>query len=263
MARVLRSSVSYACSAAWYLLHLYCWPFTASIGSLSVDIQSNTQLITFNKWTLRVRPASAANPRLLVLVHGLTGDENSMWVFVRNFSEDYWIIAPRAPYVSQLRDGGYSWWPRSSASSDSEDETKGKLSLGDLRSTADGLLFMIDAFSKENNIQANRFDLVGFSQGGILANVFALLHPERIDQVGILSGFIPSIAESLLEGRSLYNKRFFVAHGRSDEKVKIGLARRSVELLEKAGAEVTFCEDEVGHKVSAHCLRALEEFYSI
>jgi predicted esterase len=31
-------------------------------------------------------------------------------------------------------------------------------------------------------------------------------------------------------------------------------------LLEKAGAQVTYCEGEVGHKVSADCLRALKEF---
>jgi predicted esterase len=33
-------------------------------------------------------------------------------------------------------------------------------------------------------------------------------------------------------------------------------------LLESAGADVTFCEDEVGHKVSAHCLHALEDFFA-
>ena len=228
-----------------------------------MGIQSNPQLIAFNNWTLRLRSASATASRLLVLIHGLTGDENSMWVFVRNFPEDYWIIAPRAPYVSQLPDGGYSWWPRTPAASDSEDEAQGRPDLANLHSAASGLLSLIDAFSKENNIQANRFDLLGFSQGGILANAFALLNPGRINRVGILSGYIPSIAESLIEGQPLNNKRFFVAHGRSDEKVKIDFARRSVELLEKAGAEVTFCEDEIGHNVSAHCLRALEKFYSI
>ena len=30
----------------------------------------------------------------------------------------------------------------------------------------------------------------------------------------------------------------------------------------RAGAQVTFCEDEVGHKVSASCLRALKDFFA-
>jgi predicted esterase len=34
-----------------------------------------------------------------------------------------------------------------------------------------------------------------------------------------------------------------------------------VSLLENAGAQVSFCEAEVGHKVSADCLRALQSFF--
>jgi predicted esterase len=30
--------------------------------------------------------------------------------------------------------------------------------------------------------------------------------------------------------------------------------------LEQAGANVTYCEDEVGHKLSAACLRTLKDF---
>jgi hypothetical protein len=33
-----------------------------------------------------------------------------------------------------------------------------------------------------------------------------------------------------------------------------------VEILEQAGAQVTYCEDEVGHKVSVTCVRALKKF---
>ncbi|MFM8876383.1 MAG: hypothetical protein ACKOGC_09960, partial [Anaerolineae bacterium] len=56
---------------------------------------------------MRIRPAESTNPRLLVMIHGLTGDENSMWVFARRFSSKYWIVAPRAthPAIPQ----GFSW----------------------------------------------------------------------------------------------------------------------------------------------------------
>ncbi|MBI3738750.1 MAG: hypothetical protein HY258_06860, partial [Chloroflexi bacterium] len=68
--------------------------------------------------------------------------------------------------------------------------------------------------------------------------------------------------ESVLEKRPLNGKPFFVAHGTLDEMVKVEYARQSIQLLERAGAKVTYCEDEVGHKVSANCLRALERFFS-
>jgi hypothetical protein len=47
----------------------------------------------------------------MLLIHGLTGDENSMWIFARNLSAEYWMIAPRAPHASQMAQGGYSWRP--------------------------------------------------------------------------------------------------------------------------------------------------------
>jgi phospholipase/carboxylesterase len=60
----------------------------------------------------------------------------------------------------------------------------------------------------------------------------------------------------------LEGKPFFAAHGTRDETVTIDVARASMEILEQAGAKVTFCEDDVGHKVSAACLRALKSFFS-
>ena len=62
--------------------------------------------------------------------------------------------------------------------------------------------------------------------------------------------------------RVLAGKHFFVAHGTQDNLVPVERARESIELLEQAGAQVTFCEAEVGHKVSADCLRGLESFFS-
>ncbi len=63
-------------------------------------VQSETEITAFHGWTLRVQPAGETPARLLLLVHGWTGDENSMWVFVRNFDPHYWIIAPRARRTS-------------------------------------------------------------------------------------------------------------------------------------------------------------------
>jgi predicted esterase len=57
-------------------------------------------------------------------------------------------------------------------------------------------------------------------------------------------------------------KPFFVAHGTKDEMVTVDRARASIALLEQAGAHVTYCEDEVGHKVSVNCLRALQKFFA-
>ena len=220
-----------------------------------MSVQSNVGIISFQNWTLRIRPAKIKTPRLLLLLHGWTGDENSLWIFVRNLSEDYWIIAPRALYLSGQPAGGYSWRP-------SPGHNEGLPALDDFRPSVEALISLMDAYSAENNLDAARFDVMGFSQGGALTNTVALLHPERIRRAGVLAGFVPTGAEPLVQGKPLEGKSFFVAHGTFDETVKIEYARQSVKLLESAGADVIFCEDAVGHKVSARCLHALEDFFA-
>jgi predicted esterase len=51
-----------------------------------------------------------------------------------------------------------------------------------------------------------------------------------------------------------------MAHGILDEMVPIDMARRAIQLLEDAGARVTYCESEVRHKLSSDCLKALESY---
>jgi phospholipase/carboxylesterase len=217
-----------------------------------VPIATDTELITFQDWTLRVR--SSKNPkRLLLLIHGWTGDENSMWVFARDLPADYWIIAPRGPHAAEP--GGFSWRPP-------QPGTHGRPSLEMLKPAADRLIAFVDAYSSTVGVDASQFDVMGFSQGAAMSNVLALLHPERIHKAGILAGFVPSGLEEIIARRPLVDKPFFVAHGIQDEMVPIDRARASIELLEQAGARVTYCEDEVGHKVSANCMRALKEFFS-
>jgi phospholipase/carboxylesterase len=222
-------------------------------------IPNDAELTTFHDWTLRVRPASEGPARLLLLLHGWTGDENSMWVFVRNFSLDYWIIAPRAPYATEP--SGYSW-RASRAPRAPQPDARSWPSLEDFHASADALIALVDDYAAQHQMDARQFDVIGFSQGAALTNAIALLYPERVRRAGVLSGFLPEGSDSLMEKRPLNGKPFFVAHGTLDEMVKIEYAHQSVEMLQRAGASVTFYEDEIGHKLGANGLHALEKYFS-
>ena len=93
-----------------------------------------------------------------------------------------------------------------------------------------------------------------------MAVTLALLFPERVGRIAILAGFMPRGAEALVAAQPLRAKPVFVSHGSLDETVDIELGRRAVRQLEAAGANVDLCEDEVGHKVSAECMRRLASF---
>jgi phospholipase/carboxylesterase len=209
---------------------------------------NSTKLVKFGDWTLRVRPSGSTPARLLLMVHGWTGDENSMWVFANALRADQWVVAPRAPYPTEP--GGYSWRKLVGL-------REGPPPMEALKPAVPMLMELVDQYAAAEGIDAGQFDLIGFSQGAALGVLTAMLHPERIGKLCVLSGFVPEGSDVLVGTRPLAGKKVFVAHGSSDSMVPIDRARLSVELLEKAGAEVDYCEAEVGHKVSANCLRAL------
>ena len=215
---------------------------------------NDSTIVKFDNWTLRIRESTDPQCRLLLMIHGLTGDENSMWVFGQNMPFRYWLMLPRAPY--SVEPGGYSWRPSFQSSE------FGRPTVEQMRVGADGLIGLVDKYAASAGIDASTFDVIGFSQGAVMSNVLAFLYPDRIQKIGILAGFIPQGLESLISERPLAGKPFFVAHGIRDEMVKIDRARESIVILEKAGAQVTCCVDDVGHKVSANCLRALKEFFT-
>ena len=229
-----------------------------------------TSLVTFEGWTLRIRPPAGQpggvvpprrNPagptpagqgsRILLMIHGWQGDENSMWVFARNFPADCWIVAPRAPHTAP--EGGYTWRVPGS----------GKYpSIDNLRASTQALVGLLESWAQANGLDAARLDVTGFSQGAAMTWMLGLLHPERMGKMGILSGFAPEGTEPILAPGQFNGKKVFVAHGIKDEIVPIEQARRTVALLEQAGAQVIYCESEVAHKLGAECLKALEHYLS-
>jgi phospholipase/carboxylesterase len=216
-----------------------------------VPTATDAKLLSFDGWTLRVHQPQAASPRLLVLLHGWTGDENSMWVFTKHLSSAYWMIAPRAPYPAEP--SGFSW-------RNMQDAAFGWPNLETLSPAAEGLLKLIDGYSASVGVDAAQFDLMGFSQGAAMVNLLAMLHPNRIRKMAVLAGFVPSGLEELVAKKTLAGKKVFVAHGTQDQVIPLDRARASMSLLEQAGAQVTWCEDEVGHKLGANCRRALESY---
>ncbi len=192
-----------------------------------------------------------------MLLHGWTGDENVMWIFTSRLPARYLILAPRGLYPASL--GGYGWHP----------DHNGWPSVEDFLPAVDALMSLLATFRRgdippelgQDKLDFSRPSWMGFSQGAALMYSLAFSRPEEVDKAAGLAGFLPDGAEKLAAGRPLEGKPVFVAHGTQDEKVPIERARRSVKLLEEAGARVTYCEADTGHKLSASCFRGMEAFF--
>jgi len=212
----------------------------------------DAELREFREWIFRFRSATAAPSRMLLMLHGWTGDENSMWVFARKLPAQVAVLAPRGPYVAP--EGGYTW-------REIHPGTWGLPGLDDFSQSAEALISFVDVWSNSERVDANQIDLIGFSQGAALSYTLALLHPERIRALAALSGFMPDGAEDLLARRPLAGKPVFIAHGRQDNMIPVEQARMAAAMLEGSGAKVTYCESEGGHKVSADCFTGLVDIF--
>lgn len=204
--------------------------------------------------TLKVRRPPGAGPHpVIFLIHGWTGDERSMWVFAPRLPAGALLIAPRAPYVSHNPEyGGYSWVER-------HPDSYSPLPAFD--SALDAFDTLLAALPAELPGAFERLSLVGFSQGAALSFAFALRHLGRVGRLASLAGFLPSESESALAAGGLAGKPVFIAHGTRDERVPIGMAHAARDQLQAAGAAVTYCESDTGHKLGANCARGLESFF--
>jgi phospholipase/carboxylesterase len=210
------------------------------------------QTMEIEGWVLRVREPQGEGPHPMVLMmHGWTGDENVMWVFAQRLPENALLVAPRAIYPAS-GESGYGW---------EKERTLPWPSVDDF-SPATGALSDLLTPANFPSADLNNLRMVGFSQGAALMYTFGLLYPERVRALAGLAGFLPDGVYPLVRERPLIDKPVFIAHGTRDATVPVERARQSVELLQQAGAEVTYCEDNVGHKLSLTCFKALEKFFS-
>jgi phospholipase/carboxylesterase len=206
--------------------------------------------ISIDGWVMRIHEPIGSGPfPIIMLLHGWTGDEHSMWVFSSRLPRNTLMIAPRGLYKAV--GAGYSWHP---------ELPKPWPWLIDFQPAADRLSSVITPGNFPSGDFSN-LHLVGFSQGAAMAYSAAIMHPRQVASLTGLSGFLPDGASAWLTPDRLKGLPAFIAHGTLDELVPVEKARISVADLEGAGALVTYCEDDVGHKLSAKCFHGLEAFF--
>ena len=109
----------------------------------------------------------------------------------------------------------------------------------------------IDELIQTYPIDSKNVTLVGFSQGSILSYAIALSHPDKVQRVVALSGYV---SEPILEENYLRNDlsklKIFHSHGTVDQVIPVEWARKTKPFLEKLGINSTYKEYPVGHGVA-------------
>jgi phospholipase/carboxylesterase len=196
-------------------------------------------------------PSETPDSELVVLLHGWTGDEHSMWIFAQQLPPHYSILAPRGPI--QAQEGGYGWFV---------DPDHRKPGFEEYSSSAKKFLSRLEKWMDQMATLASPIHWIGFSQGAILALTLSILYPSLTGKTAALSGFLPPSGEEILNHQYLAGKEFFIAHGVQDDVIPVDFARRTVRLLKEKQAQVTYCEEEITHKTGVKGLAGLKKFFS-
>ena len=106
-----------------------------------------------------------------------------------------------------------------------------------------------------------RFVIVGYSQGGMLAMDHLLTQGEPdVAGLALLSSTCIALDEWLPHTARLQGLPALVTHGRSDGDLAFSAGERLRDLLQAAGAQVTWLPFEGGHEMPLVVWRALRRF---
>ena len=178
------------------------------------------------------------NPQAtIIILHGLGADGTDFVPVAEQLDlraiGDVRYVFPNAPEIPVTINGGYvmpAWYDIIALGGESREIDEAGLLA------ARAIVRALIAREVERGIPSERIFLAGFSQGGAVAYLSALTHPEPLAGVIALSTYIPSAALITRE-LSAANRDIpmFVAHGTQDDVVPPAMGQQALELLRGFG----------------------------
>jgi phospholipase/carboxylesterase len=183
------------------------------------------------------------NP-LLLLLHGYGSNAEDLFSFADELPDEYYVVSAQAPY--DLQYGSYAWYAINF------DADQNKFSDNEqAKSSRELIAGFIDELLLNYPIDAKAVSLLGFSQGAILSYAIALSHPEKINKVIALSGYVnEDIIKENYRNNDLSKLKIFASHGVVDQVIPVTWARKTTPFLDALGIDCIYKEYPIGHGIS-------------
>lgn len=180
---------------------------------------------------LRAGPASKAAPRqLVVLCHGLGADSHDLIDLAHAWAPavpDAAFASVDAPFT---HDSGFGrqWWSVA-------DRAPSVMEAG-ARRASPFLSAFIDAELQRQNLPADAFALMGFSQGAMISLFAGLRHGKSPRAILAFSGAL--VAPETLAAEMTGRPPVLLVHGEADDVVPVARSREAEAALRAAGVPV-------------------------
>lgn len=187
-----------------------------------------------------LEPAPDAPPMLLVLLHGVGGDELQLADLGARMPDDVLVALPRGPRtISGERLG----WFREGLSEDGPQVVEDEAVEARAK-----LLEFVDQLQHRHAVPASRTVVAGFSQGGMLAAAAALTSPQSVAGFAMLCGRVmPELEPDLAPAEALASLHALIVHGRDDDVLPLEWAERAVDRLDALGVAHELRLHHAGH----------------
>jgi phospholipase/carboxylesterase len=187
------------------------------------------------------QPAPAKPTKLLVLLHGVGGNETNLLNLADGIDPDTLVVLGRGP----LSLGGpqFAWFRVSFTANGpqiSPEEAERSRTL------------LIALLKQQQGIAPEQTVIAGFSQGGIMSASVGLSSPESVRGFGLLSGrILPELEPVIASNDRLSALNVFLSHGEQDNTLPVHWAHRSDALLTQRGVQHSLQLYAMDHGISA------------
>ena len=194
-----------------------------------------------------VAPVSPAPTRLLVLLHGVGGNETNLPGLAAGLPDDTLVVLPRGPIA--LGPDQFAWFRVAFTPNGPRIEAEAA------EASRQSLIRFIRQVQAAHGLTSAQTVIAGFSQGGILSASVALSAPDSVAGFAILAGrILPELEPHLADATGLSTLRGLVAHGLHDDKLPVDWAHRSDDWLSRLGVPHETRLYPTGHALDAAML---------
>ena len=196
------------------------------------------------EYLVRYPKKNIENPPLMIMLHGYGSNEQDLFSFADELADELLIISAKAPLTLAM--GSYAWYSIrfSEDSANFSDIPEAQKSL-DLIDT------FINEVKKEFKVDTDNVFLLGFSQGTILSIAYALNHPDNVQHVVALSGYVnQQLLKDDYKESNFSKLDMFVSHGSEDQVIPVVWAQKTPEFLNALKIKNSYQEYPVGHGVA-------------
>ena len=189
--------------------------------------------------------APGASIRTLLLLHGTGGSEDDLLAVGRTIDPEAALLSPRG----KVLENGMPRFFRRLAEGVFDEE--------DLIQRSHELADFIGEAAAHYGFDAKKVVAVGYSNGANIAGGVLLLRPGVLCGAALWRPMVPLIPETLPE---LKGVPVLVSAGNQDPIVPAENARDLVNLLRRAGADVTVCFENASHNLTEDTLSATQRW---